>query len=306
MHIKAENISKNYNHHVALKDFSAEFLPGKITGLLGPNGAGKTTFIRILNQIIEADSGTVTIDSNKLKKAQLKKIGYLPEERGLYKKMKVAKHIRYLARLKGLDKTTAKEKTEFWLEKLQLKEWRNKRIEQLSKGMAQKVQFISTIIHEPELLILDEPFSGFDPINTFMIRKEILELKKAGKTIILSTHNMNSVEEICDHVILLNNGKTLLNDELKTIRKNFSTNSYKITFKGNIIAFTNALWAGYELVSQEKLDNEHHCVHLRMLNNNTVNNLLNTVLPHVKIQEIVEIKPGMEDVFIKAIEQKDE
>ena len=305
MSIQANNITKSYHGHEALKDFSAEFKSGRITGLLGPNGAGKTTFIRILNQIIGQDSGELLVDGKRVEQDFIDRIGYLPEERGLYKKMKVLKQVVYLAQIKGLSKEKATERANEWLDKLGLSEWKNKRVEQLSKGMAQKVQFISTVIHDPDVIILDEPFSGFDPINTNEIRNTILELKDAGKTIILSTHNMGSVEEICDDIILLNQGEKLLDGELKGVKQDFREEVYRVTFRGNIIGFTNALWAGYELIDREQLGNEHFSVRIKLIGNNTINDLLNTTIPHVKIEGVQEILPGMEDIFIKSVNKED-
>jgi len=300
--IVASDITKQYHGHLALKKFNAEFRAAEVTGLLGPNGAGKTTFIRILNQIIRSDSGWIDVDSKTLSPIHIKQIGYLPEERGLYKKMRVLDQIVYFGRLKGLDRSTAIQKAMEWLEKFELGEWKNKKVGQLSKGMAQKVQFIITVIHNPSILILDEPFSGFDPINTNLIKKEILAFKESGKAVILSTHNMQSVEEICDKVILLNKGKKILDGPVKKLREEFRPHIYKITFKGSIIGFTNALWAGYELIDRQQLGNEHFTVQIKMLNNNDVNSLLSTIIPHVKVEAVEEILPGMSDIFIKAVE----
>lgn len=302
MNILAENIHKYYNNHVALKSFSAEFKSGHITGLLGPNGAGKTSFIRILNQILKPDGGSLKFDGEAINSAHTEKIGYLPEERGLYKKMKVIDQIVYLARLKGLDKSKAKSEALNWLEKLGLSDWQKARIETLSKGMAQKIQFICTVIHDPQILILDEPFSGFDPINTNLIKQEIFKQKEAGKTILLATHNMASVEEICDDVILLNKGTKIIDGTVKHIKTEYRPNIYELEFKGNIIGFTNALWAGYELLDRTQISKDHFSVRIKLLNDNTLNNLLSTVLNEVQVQRVEELLPDMNEIFIKAVE----
>lgn len=302
MNIVAENIHKYYNNHVALKSFSAEFKSGHITGLLGPNGAGKTSFIRILNQILKPDGGSLMFDGHQLSSKHIEQIGYLPEERGLYKKMKVLDQIVYLARLKGLDKSSAKAEALSWLDKLGLNDWKKARIESLSKGMAQKIQFICTVIHDPQILILDEPFSGFDPINTNLIKQEIFKQKEAGKTILLATHNMASVEEICEDVILLNKGTKIIDGSVKDIKQSFRPNIYEVEFKGNMIGFTNALWAGYELIDRTQLSNDHFSARIKLLNDNTLNNLLSTVLSHVQIQRVEELLPDMNEIFIKAVE----
>ena len=222
---KAENVSKAYAGHVAIENISVEVPEGSIFGVLGPNGAGKTTFIRIINQITGPDTGSLWFDGERLEQKHLVNIGYLPEERGLYKKMKVGEQALYLCQLKGLPKKEALQKLKYWFEKFGIEAWWNKKVEELSKGMAQKVQFIVTVLHEPKLLILDEPFSGFDPINTNLIKSEILELKKKGTTIIFSTHNMGSVEELCDHITLINKSRNILEGQIDEIRKKYKSNS---------------------------------------------------------------------------------
>ena len=304
MELVADHITKIYNGHTAIRDVSLTLTPGRVTGLLGPNGAGKTTFIRILNRIISADSGSVQIDGHPLSAKHIAHIGYLPEERGLYKKMRVLSHILYLARLRGLDKHEATRSALDWLEKLGLAQWKQARIEQLSKGMAQKVQFISTIIHQPGILILDEPFSGFDPVNANLIKQEILALREAGTTIMLSTHNMNSVEEICDDIVLINEGRAMLSGKIDEVKAAHRAHIYEIEFKGNIIGFTNALWAGYELLDRKQLGNEHFSVRLKLLNENTLNQLLTTVIPHVQIERVQEVVPSMSDIFLQTIQPK--
>ena len=219
--LECKNIVKQYTGHRALDDVSIAVPKGCIYGLLGPNGAGKTSLIRIINQITKPDSGTVLFDGELLGQKHIKNVGYLPEERGLYKKMKVGEQAVYFARLRGMNKMDAEKKLLQWFRKFEIEKWWNKKVEELSKGMQQKIQFIVTIVHEPELLIFDEPFSGFDPINVDLLKKEILHLKEKGTTIIFSTHNMSSVEELCDYISLINNGKNILSGEINEIKNNF-------------------------------------------------------------------------------------
>ena len=230
--LETQNIVKQFENHRALSEVSISVEQGTIFGLLGPNGAGKTTLIRIINQITAPDEGNVFLFGEKLKPEHIKNIGYLPEERGLYKKMKVGEQALYLSQLKGLSKRDALKKLKYWFEKFEIASWWDKKVEDLSKGMQQKVQFIVTIIHDPELLIFDEPFSGFDPINVNIIKDEILNLKENGATIIFSTHNMASVEELCDNIALINNGKSILSGEISSVKEDFKTNTYSITYKG--------------------------------------------------------------------------
>lgn len=300
--LRVENIVKQYAGHRALDDISLSTRRGEIFGLLGPNGAGKTSLIRIINQITGADSGKVFIDGRELRRDDIAQIGYLPEERGLYKKMKVRDQALYFARLKGLSKSDAKKKLEYWFEKFDITSWYDKKVEELSKGMAQKIQFIITVLHEPRLLILDEPFSGFDPINADLLRREILQLKEAGTSIMLSTHNMTSVEEICDSIALLNKSKLILNGTLRDVKSRYRTHTYAIQFKGMMFGFANALWADYELVHSYQLDEEHAVAHVKLLKGNTLNNLLAQVMPAVDIQALNEVLPTMNDIFIRAVQ----
>jgi len=301
--LEIRNISKKYANHTALNGVSISVQPQKIFGLLGPNGAGKTSLIRIINQITGPDSGEIWFNGQKLAPQHVELIGYLPEERGLYKKMKVGEQAMYLAQLKGLKKSEAKQKLQHWFEKFEIGNWWDKKIEELSKGMQQKIQFIVTVLHEPKLLILDEPFSGFDPINAQLIKNEILELKKNGATIIFSTHNMGSVEELCDHIALINKAEKLLDGSVKDIRKNHRSHTYQITFKGNLIAFTNALWAGAELL-EKKSDEDTHTVTVKLLQQNKPNDLLQVVLNYSEIISFQEIVPSMNDIFISVVENK--
>ena len=232
MKVSAQHITKKFVNSIALDDVSLEIPNGKVFGLLGPNGAGKTTFIRILNQILFPDAGTITIDESPLQYSDVERIGYLPEERGLYKKMRVDEQILYFASLKGMNPRLAKDELDTWFDRLEIGSWRHKRVEELSKGMQQKVQFIATVLHRPSLLILDEPFSGFDPVNAQIIKNEILRLKESGTTILLSTHNMNSVDEMCDVISLIHKSKQILSGSVDDVRKLYASNRYEVIFKG--------------------------------------------------------------------------
>jgi ABC-2 type transport system ATP-binding protein len=267
---------------------------------LGPNGAGKTSLIRIINQITGPDTGEIIFKGEKLEPKHVERIGYLPEERGLYKKMSVGDQVLYLARLKGLSKAEAKKRLMYWFEKFEMQTWWKKKIEELSKGMQQKVQFIVTVIHQPELLILDEPFSGFDPINAQLIKNEILELRKNGATVIFSTHNMGSVEELCDNIALINKSHKILDGSVKDIRKAHKTNTYKISFKGNVLGFTNALWTGAEVLEKHSEDDIHYFT-LRLMNGVTSNQLLQAVLPVCELLSFIELVPSMNDIFISKV-----
>ena len=237
--------------------------------------------------------------------SDIENIGYLPEERGLYKKMKVGEQAIYLAQLKGLSRNDSITKLKYWFEKYDLGNWWDKKVEELSKGMAQKVQFITTVLHEPDLLILDEPFSGFDPINTNLIKNEILDLRKKGTTIILSTHNMNSVEEICDDIVLINNANIILEGKVAELKQRFKPNQFELTFKGNMIGFTNAMWTNYDLVETQK-DGDLTKANIKLLNGRSLNDLLKIALDHIEIHEVHEQIPSMNEIFITAVEQKNE
>jgi ABC-2 type transport system ATP-binding protein len=300
--LRAENVYKHFGNYTALKDVSIAVKKGTVFGLLGPNGAGKTTLIRIINQITGPDEGKLFFEDQKLSQQHVSRIGYLPEERGLYKKMNVGEQAMYLARLKGMSKKEAFHELTVWFKKFEIEHWWNKKVEELSKGMAQKVQFITTVIHKPSLLILDEPFSGFDPINANLIKNEILELKKQGVTIIFSTHNMSSVEEMCDDIALINKSEVLLSGSVKEIKKQYAKNIFEVEFNGNMIAFANALWAGYELVEKEMIENNHHKCTVKLLANNTVNSLLTALMPHIEIKGLREVVPTMNDIFIETVQ----
>jgi len=301
--LEVKNINKQYAKHVALKDVSLVIEPQKIFGLLGPNGAGKTSLIRIINQITGPDSGEVLFNGEHLSPKHVDFIGYLPEERGLYKKMSVGEQVMYLAQLKGLKKDEAKKRLNEWFKKFEIESWWDKKIEELSKGMQQKIQFIVTVLHEPKLLILDEPFSGFDPINAQLIKNEILELRDKGATIIFSTHNMGSVEELCDNIALINKAEKLLDGSVKDIRKNYKSSTYHVVFKGSLMGFTNDLWAGAELL-EKKSEGDVHTVTVKLLRQTTPNQMLQVVLSNAEIISFQEIVPSMNDIFISVVENK--
>jgi ABC-2 type transport system ATP-binding protein len=298
--LSVQNVTKRYSNHTALDKVSIEVPEQSVFGLLGPNGAGKTSLIRIINQITGPDEGQIFFSGKPLSPAHVERIGYLPEERGLYRKMEVGEQSLYLARLKGLSRSDALKKLKYWFEKFEITTWWRKKVEELSKGMQQKVQFIVTVLHEPDLLILDEPFTGFDPINTNLIRDELLELRKKGSTIILSTHRMESVEEMCSHIALINLAKKVLDGEVKKIRKEFRSQMYEVQFAGNNIAFANALGSYLKLVDTHQ-DDEYTTAKVQSLNNHSPNEILNQLLPHIEIHSFREVLPTMNEVFIKAV-----
>jgi ABC-2 type transport system ATP-binding protein len=298
----ADKIVKRFVHTTALDRVSVSIPPGSIYGLLGPNGAGKTTLIRIVNQITAPDEGSLYFKGIKLGPEHIRRIGYLPEERGLYKKMKVGEQAIYLARLKGLSKSDAQAKLRQWFEKFEIADWWNRKIEELSKGMQQKVQFIVTVLHEPELLIFDEPFTGFDPINADMLKQEILDLKKKGSTIIFSTHNMGSVEELCDHITLIDKGKTLVEGPIDRIRDQYRTDTYEVGFEGDPGQLKSALNKHYELLGEIR-EKDRTLVRIRLLHRTTDNELLSLLLPVVHIVSFTEVLPSMHDIFIHVVKE---
>ncbi len=305
--LEIEHVEKSFFGKKALDNVSFQVNGGEIFGILGPNGAGKTTLIRIINRIIEADKGGVKLNGNLLSDKDLKKIGYLPEERGLYKSMTVYDHLIFLGRLRGLSKLEAKQKTNKWLQHFSIESWKTKRIEELSKGMAQKVQFIGTVLHEPELLILDEPLSGFDPINVALIMEELKRFKEEGKIIILSTHNMRSVEDICDKAILIHQAKKIAEGSISELRTVNYNDVYEIIFKGNMIAFANSLWAGFELLDKTILeDNNKFRVTVKLLGNNNFHDLLKVLMESIEIESAKKYLPSMQDVFIELTQEKTE
>jgi ABC-2 type transport system ATP-binding protein len=301
--LQANNIHKAYSNHVALNDVSVSIKQGSVFGLLGPNGAGKTSLIRIINQITAPDSGEVLFNNERLQAKHIAHIGYLPEERGLYKQMKVGEQALYLAQLKGLSKQEALKRLKYWFEKFEIETWWNKKIEELSKGMQQKVQFVVTILHEPQLLILDEPFSGFDPINASLLKQEILELKAKGTTIMFSSHNMESVEQLCDDVVLINKSRKVLDGSVIDIKNQYKTNMFKIDFVGSMLGFTNALWTSGEIITKNELPT-HNSVTIKTLANSTLNDALANVLSAVQLIGVQEVIPSLNEIFIKTVGSK--
>lgn len=300
--LQATGVVKKFANHLALDNVDIHIPKNEIFGLLGPNGAGKTTFIRIINHITMPDQGEILFNGNTLRSSDIYKIGYLPEERGLYKKMKVGEQALYLARLKGLSKNDAYQRLKYWFEKFEIGAWWDKKVEELSKGMQQKVQFIVTVLHEPELLIFDEPFSGFDPINANLLKREILNLKEKGSTIIFSTHNMSSVEELCDNICLINKSKTILKGHVDEIKQDFKNNQVLIDFIGDEDLFRDRLNGSYKIESIEK--KHSRCLAKVQMNNETeTNHLISSLLPDFKILGFNEILPSMDEVFIKAVEK---
>ena len=304
--LEVRNISKSFYRKEALNDVSFTVGKGEIFGLLGPNGAGKTTMIRVINRIVESDSGSVRINGDLMVNDDLKQIGYLPEERGLYKNMTVEAHAMFLGRLRGLSKADVNTKIDYWFDRFEINDWRKKRIEQLSKGMAQKVQFICTVLHEPKLLILDEPFSGFDPVNVELIKQELIEMKAAGKTIILSSHNMKSVEEICDRVVLIDKAKKVAEGSIAELQEERKAGLYAVKFRGSMIAFVNALWTGFEVVDKDIHGGDKFTVRLKMRNESSFDDLLKVLIGQVKIESAWEVLPSMQDVFIDIVQPRKE
>ena len=298
--LRTEKVVKQFENHRALSDVSISVEEGTVFGLLGPNGAGKTTLIRIINQITAPDEGEVFLYNEKLKPEHIHNIGYLPEERGLYKKMKVGEQAMYFAQLKGMSKSDAKSSLIKWFNKFDINDWWDKKVEELSKGMQQKVQFITTIVHKPKLLIFDEPFSGFDPINADLMKKEILELRENGASIIFSTHNMASVEEVCDHIALIDNSHKILDGKVADIKNDFKSNVFEIVFDGNFNKFSASLTADYEML-ENILENGTSTVRVKILNKISPNDLLSKMLQFGKIISFNEVIPSMHDIFVKAV-----
>jgi len=300
--LTTDNVIKRYDKHTALSGVSLEIEQGSIFGLLGPNGAGKTTLIRIINQITAPDEGSVTFKGERLQPKHIGLIGYLPEERGLYKKMKVGEQAMYLAQLKGISKADAVKRLKFWFEKFEITSWWNKKVEELSKGMQQKIQFVTTIIHEPELLIFDEPFSGFDPINANLLKTEILNLKKNGATVIFSTHNMESVEEICDNIALINNSRKVLDGKVHDIKQQYKDHTYEIEFDGAFNKMAASLTAEYEILKIEPRNGNQNLT-LRLVNNLTTNELIQRMMNFGNIVSFRESVPKMNDIFIRVVNE---
>ena len=302
--LQLTSITKSYFQKIAVDDVSLSLSEGEIFGLLGPNGAGKTTLIRIINRIIEPEKGEIRYQGELMKGKHLAEIGYLPEERGLYKTMTVYDHAMFLGRLRRMSKEDVNRSLNTWLEKFEITSWKNKRIEELSKGMAQKVQFICAVLHEPKLLILDEPFSGFDPVNVELIQNELKSMKKAGKTILLSSHNMKSVEEICDRAALIHQSKKILEGSVLELRENRKDGRFAIKFKGNMLAFTHALWTGFELLEKEELAKDRFIAYVAMRGENNFQDLLKTLIGQIEIEAAWEVLPSMQQIFIETVTGK--
>ncbi|WP_452222958.1 ABC transporter ATP-binding protein [Lacinutrix chionoecetis] len=301
--LEAQLVSKTFGDYTALNKVSIAVEKGSIFGLLGPNGAGKTTLIRIINQITMPDQGKVILDGEPLQRHHIKNIGYLPEERGLYKSMKVGEQALYLAQLKGLDKTEAKKRLLMWFDRLEIGDWWNKKIQELSKGMAQKIQFVVTVLHEPKLLIFDEPFSGFDPINADIIKNEILRLRNEGATVIFSTHRMESVEELCDHIALLHKSNKILDGNLNTIKKQYKTNTFQVGINTpNVIELQRLLSDKFTVSPAEfKSLNKDLKLNIKLSENESANHLLNYLTTKGEVSHFVEVIPTASDIFIQTV-----
>jgi len=301
-----KNVVKRFDGHLALDNVSIDVPEGKIFGLLGPNGAGKTTLLRIVNQITAPDEGSIFFDNHPLTANDVFRIGYLPEERGLYKKMKIGDQAMYLAKLKGMSHAQALSSLKSWFVRFGIQAWWNKKITELSKGMAQKVQFVTTVMHDPKLLILDEPFSGFDPINVDLIRKEIIRLKENGTSVILSTHNMESVEELCDEIALIDNARLIVTGQVHDIRRIHGDNHIEILYRASDqldqALFDNTV---FSVMSQGKKDGSYSMT-IELKDGHTTNELLEALIPHTTIVGMSEIIPRMHDIFIKLVTQKEE
>lgn len=301
MILSVNNIVKQYATHRALDDVSLKVEQGKIFGLLGPNGAGKTSLIRIITQITAPDSGEVIFNGQRLNADHISQIGYLPEERGLYKKMEIGEQVLYLAKLKGMSTAEATKKVKYWFEKLDMGGWWNKKVEDLSKGMQQKVQFVATVLHQPELIILDEPFSGFDPVNADVIKNEILELNRQGATFIFSTHRMESVEELCDSIALINRSKKILDGTVSEIKEKYRNHTYWVEYEGS---YDTAAPSEIFSVLQEKAEKGKTTLKVQLNEGKTANELLSVLLPQVNIQRLDEVIPTMNDIFIDQVKTK--
>ncbi|GAB4381597.1 MAG: ABC transporter ATP-binding protein [Salibacteraceae bacterium] len=300
----AEQVQKSYGKKLVLKDVSIGFERAKIYGILGPNGAGKTTFIRMLAGITAPDSGSIYFHGSPVHQPLATKIGYLPEERGLYRKMKAGEHMVYLARLKGLDTREAISNVSEWFEKLEMTTWWDKPVETLSKGMQQRLQFVACVVHRPEILILDEPFSGFDPINAEMITQSILDLREEGKTILLSTHDMHSVEKLCEHVCLIHKGELVLNAPTDEARQQFSDELYHIVFIGSQVSLAQCLGHNYEIVSLEPNGSQFGCK-IKAYGQNSSRDLIQRVNGVVEIVAFQKLLPTMHDVFLQIVSEDD-
>ena len=300
MILSIQDVVKTYAEHVALDRVSVDVPKGHIFGLLGPNGAGKTSLIRIITQITAPDSGRVLFDGVPLSERHVNDIGYLPEERGLYKKMKVGEQLMYLAQLKGMSRAEAQSKLKDWFIRLDIKDWWNKPVDDLSKGMQQKTQFIATVVHEPALLILDEPFSGFDPINANMLKDEILAIRDRGTTILFSTHRMESVEELCDGIALINHANVVLTGEKKEVQNRFKKNEFEVSFVGELPGETSS----FDLLGMESSQDNRQKARIKLHEKVRINEALGELIQHVDVYAFQEIIPSFNDIFIEVVSQK--
>lgn len=303
-YLVAEHVVKRYAKHLALDDVSIQVHRGTVFGLLGPNGAGKTTLIRIINRITAPDSGKIYLDGKPFSTADVARIGYLPEERGLYRKMKVGEQAIYLARLKGVDKATATKRLREWFEKFDINDWWNKKVEELSKGMQQKVQFICTVIHDPDLLIFDEPFSGFDPVNAELLKREILALRDRGKTVIFSTHNMQSVEELCDDIALINHSKVVLSGQISEVREQFGKGIINVILRCSTPLTDEELSAF--VVREKKFEGDKQTLRIERNREQSNRSIIEALPTRCEIQLFEEEIPSMNDIFISTVEQQKE
>ncbi len=303
-YLVAEHVVKRYAKHLALDDVSIQVHRGTVFGLLGPNGAGKTTLIRIINRITAPDSGKIYLDGKPFSTADVARIGYLPEERGLYRKMKVGEQAIYLARLKGVDKATAAKRLREWFEKFDINDWWNKKVEELSKGMQQKVQFICTVIHDPDLLIFDEPFSGFDPVNAELLKREILALRDRGKTVIFSTHNMQSVEELCDDIALINHSKVVLSGQVSEVREQFGKGIINVILRCSTPLTDEELSAF--VVREKKFEGDKQTLRIERNREQSNRSIIEALPTRCEIQLFEEEIPSMNDIFISTVEQQKE
>ena len=300
--LKIENVTKTYTGHKALDDVSLEVECGSVYGLLGPNGAGKTTLIRVITRITMADSGRVLFDGNPLTANDIFKIGYMPEERGLYKKMRVGEQAMFFARLKGLERDEAQRRLRDWFERLNIGDWWDKRVEDLSKGMAQKIQFIATVVHEPKLLIFDEPFSGFDPINANLLKEEILALRDRGATVIFSTHNMASVEEVCDHITLINKSRNILSGSVEEIRRSAGGNNFEVVHRASDAEFNAALGSRAVMVGESRgVVGGYRETKIYVPKNEDLRSTIAALNDRCDLRSLREIMPSMNDIFIRAV-----
>lgn len=303
-YLVAEHVVKRYAKHLALDDVSVQVRRGTVFGLLGPNGAGKTTLIRIINRITAPDTGAVYLNGKPLSASDVLHIGYLPEERGLYRKMKVGEQAIYLARLKGIDKATAVRRLQAWFEKFEITDWWNKKVEELSKGMQQKVQFICTVIHEPDLMIFDEPFSGFDPVNAELLKREILALRDKGCTIIFSTHNMQSVEEICDDIALINHSKVVLSGKVSDVRAQFGKGMINVVLRSPVPLSEEELKSF--VVREKKFEGDKQSLRIERSVGQTNRNLIDALPERCEVLLFEEEIPSMNDIFISTVEKRKE